>query len=402
MAHIRDLQEFGRTSGKRWQVRYTTPDGKERSKTFTKKIEAERFKTSVEHSKLTGAYIDPQLGRRTVGEQGDIWYASTAGLASSSRESYESLLRLWIKPHLGDIALADLTRFQIRSWISTMISSGLSSRRAEYAHRTLSLILKSAVEDRRVLNNEASGVKVPKGAKVEKLFLTAEEVELLARECPAPYDVLIRFLAYGGLRRAEVVALRVDRIDLATRRLRIVETTDEENGKLITKPTTKSHEKRTVLIPQFICDELSVMIKSLNFSGSDYLFQSPEGGQLRWNNWHKRTFTPAATSAGLFVVSKKPTKAKPNGRVESALRPHDLRHTCASLMIRNGASIKAVQRQLGHESAVMTLDQYGHLFTDELDEIAEKMDVIGKKAKSEIRRKALGIGVVADDVGQMT
>jgi integrase len=55
---------------------------------------------------------------------------------------------------------------------------------------------------------------------------------------------------------------------------------------------------------------------------------------------------------------------------------HEMRHTAASLLIQSGANVKTVQRQLGHKTATMTLDQYGHLFDDDLDDVADKMDDI--------------------------
>ena len=56
------------------------------------------------------------------------------------------------------------------------------------------------------------------------------------------------------------------------------------------------------------------------------------------------------------------------------LVPHDLRHTCASLAIAAGANVLAVQKLLGHETATMTLDTYGHLFSDDLTKVAEALD----------------------------
>jgi len=56
------------------------------------------------------------------------------------------------------------------------------------------------------------------------------------------------------------------------------------------------------------------------------------------------------------------------------VRLHDLRHTCASLAIRSGANVKVVQRLLGHKSAVLTPDRYGHLFPDDLDAVAQAFD----------------------------
>jgi integrase len=67
-------------------------------------------------------------------------------------------------------------------------------------------------------------------------------------------------------------------------------------------------------------------------------------------------FDPAATKAGV-----------------GGLAPHELRHTCARLAIRSRASMKTVQRLLGHATATMTLDNYGHLYPDKLDQVAQRM-----------------------------
>ena len=61
MAHVE------RRGSDRWRARYRTPDGKERSRTFVRKVDADRFLTSVEHEKLTGAYVDPAAGRLSSG-----------------------------------------------------------------------------------------------------------------------------------------------------------------------------------------------------------------------------------------------------------------------------------------------------------------------------------------------
>jgi integrase len=60
------------------------------------------------------------------------------------------------------------------------------------------------------------------------------------------------------------------------------------------------------------------------------------------------------------------------------VRLHDLRHTCASLAISAGANVKVVQKLLGHKTAVLTLNRYGHLFPDDLDAVADAFDVAAK------------------------
>lgn len=87
------------------------------------------------------------------------------------------------------------------------------------------------------------------------------------------------------------------------------------------------------------------------------LFTSANGQVLRLNNWRRRVFTPACETAGI-----------------PGLKPHDLRHTAASLVACSGANVKVVQRMLGHASAAMTLDVYSGLFDDDLDVVAQAMD----------------------------
>jgi hypothetical protein len=85
---------------------------------------------------------------------------------------------------------------------------------------------------------------------------------------------------------------------------------------------------------------------------------------LRESKWVPGYFKPAARVAGF----------------PATLRFYDLRHSCASLLIREGASVKAVQKQLGHATASITLDTYGHLFPDELDALAERLEDLRGRA----------------------
>ena len=82
-------------------------------------------------------------------------------------------------------------------------------------------------------------------------------------------------------------------------------------------------------------------------------------------------FKPAIGAANEAIAGSIRTGAR---ALPGDLRLYDLRHTAASLLIRQGASIKAVQRQLGHATASITLDTYGHLFPDELDALAGRLE----------------------------
>jgi len=119
---------------------------------------------------------------------------------------------------------------------------------------------------------------------------------------------------------------------------------------------TKTHESRTVIVPGFVIEWIAPLIDGKD-DPRDLLFTAPQGGPLRLRNFRRRVFAPAAVEIG-----------KPN------LLPHDLRDTAASLAISSGASIKAVQRMLGHASAAMTLDVYGSLFEEDLEALAKRLE----------------------------
>jgi integrase len=117
-------------------------------------------------------------------------------------------------------------------------------------------------------------------------------------------------------------------------------------------------ERRTVSFPHFLADQLGTYLADRPHAPDDLVFTMPAGGPLRASKWGERYFRPAVAAAGL-----------PQG-----LRVHDLRHTAASLAIRENASVKIVQAMLGHRSATQTLDRYGHLYPSDLDALADRLD----------------------------
>lgn len=114
-------------------------------------------------------------------------------------------------------------------------------------------------------------------------------------------------------------------------------------------------------VPAFLLEELRDEVAE---RGPDELvFRTPQGAVLRANRFRRGYFDRAAIEAGV-----------------PGLVPHELRHTAASLAISAGATVKSVQRMLGHASATLTLDRYGHLFPDELDGVAARLDEAVRQA----------------------
>ena len=370
MGYIEDLKSKRQGQGRlRWRVRYRDPAGRERAKSFARRRDAERFLQHAEADKLRGQWVDPRQGRRTVGELAERWYATTVTLKPKTREDYRSLLHNHVLPAFGNRAVASLDTLAVRAWLAGLVSRGLSPSRAKHAYYVLYAVLEAAIQAGALVRNPAAGVRPPRSHSREMHFLSAAEVERLAEAIVPPYGVLVRFAAYTGLRAGEIAALRVKRLDLLRGTVRVVEAASEVGGRLIAGPT-KTHAERTVRLPRFLRDELAAYLASPPRDRDAFVFTAPKGGPLRHHNFYQRQFCPALVRAGL----------------PAQIRFHDLRHTCASLLIAQGAHPKAIQAHLGHSSIQVTMDRYRHLFPDALEHLADRLDA----ARAQLRMDAMG------------
>jgi integrase len=218
-------------------------------------------------------------------------------------------------------------------------------------------ILKDAVQSR-------YRIKLPRPVHREMMFTDADGVDRLASAVVDPYGTLIYVLGYAGLRWGEAAALRRRRCDLLRRRIHVMESLSDVGGQFHFGPT-KTYATRAVAIPGFLVEMLAVHLEhEVPADPQALVFTTAEGKPLRNPTFHKRVWTP-----GLY-------EAQPGvhgGRVED-LRIHDLRHTCAAILIAQGAHPKLIQRHLGHSTIKVTLDTYGHLFPDEQERIADELD----------------------------
>jgi integrase len=375
VGYIEDLRGKKQGQGRpRWRARYRDPSGRERSKSFARKVDAEQFLVGIEDTKLRGAYVDPQLGRVLFGEWAERWFRTTADLKPSSRRTYRKLLDNQILPAFERAALGGIDTLAVREWIAGLVERGLSPSRIRNAHQVLSQILAAGVEGGRIARNPAAGVRLPRIVRRDMHFLTARQVEDLAAAIDPRYGLLVRFAAYTGLRAGELVALRVRHLNLLRGRFEVGESATEVDGRLVWGPTN-TYARRTVHLPRFLCEQLAAYLAERPHGPDDLVFTAPQGGPLREQKFVAGIFKPAAARAGL----------------PHRLRFHDLRHTCASLLIAQGASVKAVQAQLGHASATVTLDRYGHLFPDELQRLADRLeDAYAEAVADPARTEAAG------------
>ena len=217
MGHIQ------RRAKDKWRARYIGPDGRERSKTFSRKTDAERYLATVEASKVRGDWVDPRLGRTTFAHWAKRWFGTISALKPKTRAGYESLLRTVIFPTFDGAQLAQIQPVDVREWVSKLTANGLSPSRIRQAYHLFGAIMRSAVESGYIARSPCVGVKLPRMTQREMLFLSADQVNRLADEIAQPYKVLVLTLAYGGMRWGEAAALRRSRCDLLHSKLEIRE-----------------------------------------------------------------------------------------------------------------------------------------------------------------------------------
>lgn len=357
MAHIRKHPVTGKQ-----QVRWRDPSGQERSKTFNRTADARVFKAQVEHEVNSGLYIDRNRGRVRFGEFAATWLDSKVDIRRSSWVRDESYLRNHVMPSFEGLPIGALTRADVQEWIRELGAKGLAPGTVRHCFRILRSIVEEAVDGKAIAESPCRRIALPRVEREEHLYLTPDEVRQLADVIDPQFRALALSAAYLGCRWGELAGLRREHLDLQQGRVRIVGSLEEVSGIVRYVANTKTATSRRMLsIPSFLVTELR---KHLDASGSgetlQFVFTSREGCFLRRNNFRRRHWKPAVMRAGL----------------DEGLRFHDLRHTCASILISLGAHPKEIQARLGHASITTTMDRYGHLFPSLGNQLDDKLDTI--------------------------
>jgi integrase len=213
-----------------------------------------------------------------------------------------------------------------------------------------------AVADGLIARSPFAGVELPPERHREQVhFLDADQMNVLAAAFEDDrYRTAVYVAAYGGLRAGELWALTPRRVNVLARTVDIVESLSEVRGEVVVGPT-KTGKRRTITVPRFLATMLG---EHMGRYSAEYVFTAKEGGPVRHRSFMRRHFKPVVEAAEL-----------PEGR-----RFHDLRHSCAALLIVNGRHLEEIKDHLGHSSIRVTSDRYGHLFPKARAEMADALD----------------------------
>ncbi len=287
-----------------------------------------------------------------------------------STASYHNALlharRYFTRRKVGRIRPSDLMAF--RAHLSSDAVPTLKTRGSvAWVMQATHAVLQLAVQDRALPSNPATGVsrtqgKAGRAVEDTKRYLDADQVDAIADELQPPWDTLVRFAAWTGLRAGELAGLNVSDVTLWQPEsgvgwegeVRVSRTRRKVNGGW-DESTPKSGKGRTVALIDFIAEELHEHIESYSLTDESPLFPGRKlggdrPGEVDWskpvemNSFYQNIFRPAVRRAGLGNV-----------------RVHDLRHTYASLMLTYEQTAWWISEQLGHADYTITLRTYARL-----------------------------------------
>ncbi len=300
----------------------------------------------MEGSKVFGEWIDPKLGKVRCGDYIDDWLATKADVATSTKFNIDGRINKHIRPFFEDIPVNAVRPTHAGAFIAGLVASGLAPSTVKSITLTASQVFAQAVDDRLIARSPFANVALPNDRqRVDMHFLTAEQVNDLADAIDARFRAAIYLGAYGGLRAGELWALRVERLNLLAAIVDIAASMTEAGG--LQAGPTKTGKRRSITIPRFLAQMLGEHIGRYPCEDG-WVFTAPQGGAVHHRNLRRRQYARAVRAAGL-----------PPG-----VRFHDLRHTCAALLIAAGRHLEEVKNYLGHSSIRVTSDRYGHLFPE--------------------------------------
>ncbi|WP_163890610.1 tyrosine-type recombinase/integrase [Mycolicibacterium hippocampi] len=383
--------------GKRWLARWVDQDGKESTKTFDRRADADKHADAQKTAINTGTYADPQRSAVTFGVMAEAWLRTkeAAKRAPKTVAGYRGLLDVVILPKWRDEPLRDIDHERLQAWVTWLSTdpaarrhkrhdaenAGLSPARVIQAHQVIHQVLTYAIRSKYIAANPADAIVLPSKPQSKGTALSHDQVRQLAdetanaeatvrhrsdteaaRTTPEALATMVRLLAYAGLRFGECAALRVADVDTGKRRIMVDKSITGVRGQGRVEGDTKTHQKRSVpILTTALTGELAALIKGRD--PSEFLFPGPDGGAMSVG-WFRIRFDRATAKLGLEGVT-----------------PHTLRHTAGSLTISETGSVVTASKLLGHRNVSTTANIYSHMLDGDWDRLAAAMDKATQPAK---------------------
>ncbi|HEX3548583.1 MAG TPA: tyrosine-type recombinase/integrase [Mycobacterium sp.] len=337
--------------GLRWLARYVDDRGREHTKAFGRKVDAQRWLDNQTATIVSGTHVAPRDAQLTVEQWCDMWIGGYMVHRESTVRSARTHIRQ-IVAEFGGMPLSAVRPSQVKTWVARLQAADMEPNYVHALHARLSQILADAVHDGLLGRNPCSRRTSPPMGKQKPYVATTEQVWALYDAVPDHFRVAVLLGAFAGLRVAEVSALRVSDVDFTRGVVHPVQQWPNE-------PLKTPGSDAAVPIPRDLTLLLAASVKNYP---SDMMV----------------TRGSATSRVGALAFNGLGVDCAPPWSIERAIRDarkkveglpekfsfHDLRHYLASLLIDSGVDVKKVQARLRHATARTTLDTYGHLWPD--------------------------------------
>lgn len=277
-----------------------------------------------------------------VGEYLGYWLTNTVkpNLRSSTHERYEATIRLHLRPHLGNVRLADLSVPTVQTFLSAKLAEGRSVRNVQIMREVLRAALSTACREELLTRNVAGLVRLPKWEQREiRPWSPQETYSFLQAASSDPLYPAFVLATYYGLRRGEVLGIRWEDIDFEQREIRIRQQVRRTNGQLEVGPLKTKSSRRNLPLLFAVQDAL---LEQANSRSTDLIFTTANGQPVEPHNF-TRSFQRICRQQGIRRI-----------------RFHDLRHTAATLLKDCGVPDRDIQLILGHSTITTTQQIYQH------------------------------------------
>ncbi len=324
--------------------------------------------------KLTKAMADRDGGfvfegeERTLAAFLDGWLEGSVrgSVKSSTYESYERVIRNHLKPGLGRRKLKALAPDQVQHFYRVKLDAGLASGTVRLMHAVLNRALDQAVRWGVIGRNVCKATTPPQPNPEEIKPLDTESAKrLLEAACGNRLEALYVVAVTAGLRIGELLGLKWEDLDGNAGVLLVRRTKSQaKTGPTFTTP--KNGKGRSIKLTRQAVEALKAHKAAQNaerlrtgdlWQDNGLVFCTQGGRPLDFHNLRVASFKPLLVRAGL-----------------PHMRFHDLRHTCATLLLSRGHHPKLVQELLGHASVALTLDRYSHVLPGMGDQTAAAME----------------------------
>lgn len=331
-----------------WAAQYVvyTAEGRKKRKTVygkTRKEVADKLAKALS-DREDGLIFDAK--NLTLGKYLDSWLKDSVqgAVRLTTYQDYERIARLHITPTLGRMKLENLGPAHVRGLYRERLDFGLAPR------------------------NVTEAVKAPQPEKKEMNPLNPDQARLLLEAARTDrLEALYALAVTTGMRQGELLGLKWEDLDLQARTLQIRRTLSTATGGGFSFGVPKTAKsRRSIKVPELALASLKRHRKAqleerMRLTGlwedHDLVFATGVGTPISRQDLITRSFWPLLQHTGL-----------------PRIRFHDLRHTCATLLLGTGAHAKLVQELLGHSTIAVTLDTYSHILPGMGDGLADAMD----------------------------